>query len=243
MEAALPAGWGDLEYLIPANQIHRYALSGKSSQTLALGLLGTAAKLQPDLAWLFSALDLEPTADPEPLFEFEHTVSEELLGERPHQTTIDFLGETVDAVVCVEAKFREPGLGRCRCRQEGGTTCSARVLGRAAYRQSARRDFGFSWPGAGPCQVATHYQAVRNAAVAHALAEGRRAVFCLAYDARNPYFARCGEWPGWAAMLNRARVAPGGVELRALSWQELVPKLSLDDAARRWAVEKHELRG
>lgn len=55
-------------------------------------------------------------------------------------------------------------------------------------------------------------------------------------------FAGCGEWPGWAEVLTY--LLSGGVlgmDFVAVSWQELVPKLPLDDVTRAWAAEKHGL--
>jgi hypothetical protein len=49
--------------------------------------------------------------------------------------------------------------------------------------------------------------------------------FGLLYDARNPYFAGAGDWPGWAAWLELSARAGTGVTIRALSWQQLIPLL------------------
>ena len=83
------------------------------------------------------------------------------------------------------------------------------------------------------------------AAAARALAgPDRPAVLALVYDANNPYFAGLGDWPGWPAMLRAAVEAsadPAAFRFSAISWQELVPRLPLDDATRAWAREKHGL--
>ena len=65
----------------------------------------------------------------------------------------------------------------------------------------------------------------------------------LIYDAANPYFAACGDWPGWPGVLSAALDDANHHDLRfrAVSWQELMPLLVLDDAARDWAREKHGL--
>lgn len=50
----LPLGWEQrLSALIPEERRHRHHLSGGSSQTLALALLGPAALGRPHLDWLF----------------------------------------------------------------------------------------------------------------------------------------------------------------------------------------------
>jgi hypothetical protein len=66
-------------------------------------------------------------------------------------------------------------------------------------------------------------------------------VFCLLYDARNPYFRPTGPWPGWHGELERLLARSKRVEFRALSWQQLVPKLPLDERTREWAQRKHTL--
>lgn len=149
--------------------------------------------------------------------------------------------ETEDIVVCIEAKLREDGMGTCSC-QSPERECSPAVLARRRYWETARQDFGLTERTVGePCPISLGYQAVRNAAAARALAGGRRAVFALFYDERNPYFRATGDWPGWPDLLAASLARSERVRFRAVSWQELVPLLPLDDAARAWAVEKHGL--
>src|SRR5947209_20079391 len=52
IEAALPPGWGELAKLM-AGDLHSEYLSGKSSQLLALALLGVSATLDPSQNWLW----------------------------------------------------------------------------------------------------------------------------------------------------------------------------------------------
>jgi hypothetical protein len=80
-EAALPRGWERLAPLIPAATRHRHHLSGGSSQTLALGLLGPAAMYGKSLQWLF-----EPHGPFRPVgervaWQFEYSVGFGLLNE------------------------------------------------------------------------------------------------------------------------------------------------------------------
>jgi hypothetical protein len=69
-------------------------------------------------------------------------------------------------------------------------------------------------------------------------------VLALVYDSANPYFSESGEWPGWPALLAQAVDAsadPEQFRFVAVSWQELVPALPLDDTTRAWAADKHGL--
>ena len=241
LEAALPKGWAKLAAEIPTTLRHGQCLSGKSSQTLVLGLLGVPASLEPDLGWLWRALGVPPSPDPAPQVRFERTLPNKLLGEHPRATSLDCLIEADDVVVCVEAKLREDGVGACSC-PDPGTRCSERVLGRGAYRQAARNDMAMGWPGQGPCQLRPAYQAVRTVAAAKALAGvDRRAVVGMLYDERNPYFKRTGNWPGWPALLTERLAASKRVEFGAVSWQSLVPELPLDEPTCYWARHKHGL--
>ena len=84
---------------------------------------------------------------------------------------------------------------------------------------------------------------IHRVAAALALAkDGQQPVFGLIYDADNPYFSGCGQWPGWPAALDATLndvAAP--VRFASVSWQELLPLLPLDAAAVAWASEKHGL--
>jgi hypothetical protein len=56
MATALPSGWSGVGDLLPGGERHLHYRSGKSSQILALGLLGAGARLDPSLDWLFRGL-------------------------------------------------------------------------------------------------------------------------------------------------------------------------------------------
>ena len=249
LESALPPGWGELSAAVPADGWQRHHLSGKSSQMLAVGLLGVAAAREPSLGWLFEALELE-ARPAEPRLGFEHSVEPGLLGERPRQTSLDLLVEDDSALLCVETSWRESGLAGCTCRGTGvgpvEGRCARAVEERTAYWEAASELLSLPprEPGA-PCPISPAHQAVRAAAAARALAgPDRPALLALVYDANNPYFAGLGDWPGWPAMLGAAVEAsadPAAFRFSAISWQELVPRLPLDDSTRAWAREKHGL--
>ena len=249
LAAALPDEWGALAGLLPLSERHRHHLSGNSSQVLALGLLGVAATGDPSLSWLWNALaPLPPTRSRRPTWSFERKLAPEVLDEQPRQTSIDFFVDDPAAVLCIEAKWTEDGIGACGCATSGGDPalgrCSQRVLDRTAYSRVARDVFALpDREDRRPCPLSFTYQAVRNVAAALALAQpGQEAVFALVYDGENPYFAGCGRWPGWPAALRRTldEVRPG-LRFAAVAWQELLPLLPLDDATRAWASEKHGL--
>jgi hypothetical protein len=252
LAAALPPGWDALAGAIPTDGWQRQHLSGKSSQTLGVGLLGVAAARDPSLEWLWDALaPLPPADEPAPKIEFAHVVDPELLGERPRQTSLDVLIDDPNVLIGIEAKWREHGIGACRCRGEGfgpapGERCSRRVEQRDAYWDAAAAVLGLGGRDPdGPCSISPVYEAVRHAAALRALAGPERpAVLVLLYDAANPYFVADGEWPGWPALLREAVDANAGPErfrFAALSWQELVPALPLDERTRAWAADKHGL--
>jgi len=251
LEAALPPEWSELSRAIGKGGWHRHHLSGKSSQTLTVGLVGVAAQLDPSLGWLWDALSpLPPARNDGPRLAFEHELPPETLDEHPRQTAVDVLVDYPSCLICIEAKWREDGIGTCSCGKDGASPiegrCANRVEGRSAYWQAADELLGLPpcQPPA-PCTISAAYQAVRNAAAARALAgPDRLAVFGLVYDARNPYFAGCDQWPGWAAALEDAVSAnadPQRFAFRSTSWQELLPLLPLDGSTKRWAAEKHGL--
>lgn len=249
-EAAMPPGMEALSEKIPPKLRHEHHLSGKSSQSLGLGLLGAACLRDSTLEWFEEALIPVPpfSRDKPPATAFEHELDPDLLNEHPRVTAVDFLVETEDVVICTEVKWAEEGLGRCSCGAGKPVVadCAARVLDRPLYWQAAR-DL-FLLPDRVPgetCPISAGYQAVRNVAAACALdGEGRQPVFVLLYDANNPYFTATNEWPGWPDVL-RATLADadrgGLLKFRAVSWQELVPRLPLSTAERQWANEKHGL--
>ena len=86
---------------------------------------------------------------------------------------------------------------------------------------------------------------MRQAAALRALAgPDRPAVLALLYDADNPYFAAAGDWPGWPDLLRDAveeNADPALFRFAAISWQELMPLLPLDEQTVAWAAEKHGL--
>lgn len=254
LAAALPPGWSELETLIPRSAWHVYARSGKSSQTLALALLGCAARREPSFGWFWRALDLSiPKSTPQhPAFAFERSLSPFDLNEKPRTTVLDFAVNASGFFVAVEGKWTEKGLGSCSCAQRGtddscpGGYCATRVLGRQRYWRVAEEYFGL--PAARlplfACPISVGYQAIRSVAAAQQLADGKRPfAFVLLYDDENPYFRATGTWPGWPAIL-RAHLCgheKKGLYFRALSWQELVRTLPLDGQVRQWAMEKHRL--
>jgi hypothetical protein len=246
LASALPVGWESLADLIPVSQFHREHLSGNSSQILALGLLGPAAIRRPSLGWLFGSLEPWMPASTDGPFttQFEKTLTPETLDERPRQTALDFFAESPELVLCIEAKWTESGINPCGCRDPGMGRCSGRILGRQAYWQAAARVFGLGRPEEGtPCPIHAGYQAVRNAAAATALSEGREAAFGLIYDAENPYFRATGRWPGWPVVLQEtvSDYGYGKVKFVSASWQELVRNLPAGSEVLNWAAEKHGL--
>jgi hypothetical protein len=252
LAAALPEEWGGLADYLPAGGRHQHHLSGNSSQALALGLLGVGTRLDPSLSWLWEALGSSASPLPPrstmsaPQWQFELTVAPDVLGEQPRQTSIDFVGSDASALLCIECKWVEAGLGPCSCPAPAPLTgtCSDRVLARDAYWTTAYDVFHLPAREVGKsCPLSFTYQAVRTAAAALALAQdGQLPVFGLIYDAKNPYFAGCGDWPGWPAALAATLPADESpVRFAAVSWQELLPLLPLDVAAAFWASEKHGL--
>jgi hypothetical protein len=96
----------------PLHPKHR---SGKSSQTLALGLLGVAEDEDPSLGWLFGALDLPAPKDATLRTRFEADLDASVLSEYPRTTAVDYLVDDASALICVESKWNEKGLGRRSC--------------------------------------------------------------------------------------------------------------------------------
>jgi hypothetical protein len=246
--AALPPGWQAPADAIPDRPWQRQHLSARSSQLLAVGLLGLAASRDPSLAWLWDALaPLPPAAADAPSLEFAHVADPKLLGERPRQTGFDVLIDDRAVLIGIENKWREHGVEACRCRGDGvgpleGERCSRRVEQREAYWAAAAEilDLPPREPGA-PCPISPVYETVRHAAALRAIAGADRpVVLAQLYDANNPYFAGAGDWPGWPELLEQA-VDAEGFRFAAISWQELVPLLPLDEPARAWAAEKHGL--
>jgi restriction endonuclease-like protein len=260
LEAALPPGWSCLGSLIPRKALHPHHLSGGSSQILAVALLGSAVACDSTLAWLSQLLELSGSFTPRtPRTLFEYGLTRETLNEEPYVTSLDFLAEDDDLLVCGEAKLWEAGLGSCRCgdkvsgedkdesevaftpAQERGA-CSARILRRPLYYTAASEVFGFPPRVKGhPCPIASSYQAVRNVAAAQALSGGRMTVFALFFDARNPYFKQLDGWPGWPAALSELSRAQEQVVVRASSWQRLLGSGVVPGDVVAWAEDKHGL--
>jgi len=251
LAAALPPGYADLQRLIPKRAQHRFIRSARSSQSLGLALLGVAAKIDPSLKWFWDALQLpfriDTTRPSSCTFEFPLDPAD--LNERPRTSQLDFLVRHRAVCASVEAKWSE-SLGSCSClRQcEGsplpGAHCAARVYDRAAYWTVAQEIFGLPAKRSPslPCPISTVYQVVRNiAAVRHLAGNKRPAIFVLLFDARNPFFSRTGDWPGWPAILSSVLNDSESTQLffRALAWQDLSPRLPLPPSVRAWAREKH----
>lgn len=254
LQSALPSGWGHLGGLIPPRELHRWHLSGKSSQTLGIGLLGAARERDPSGEWLFDTLRpvlKPPPRSRTPAIKFELPMDPILLNERPRQTAVDLLVSTDEAVICTELKWSEAGLGACSCRNGGGdpavADCASRVLQRRAYWSAAIEVLGLPRRRKGRlCPISWTYQAVRNIAAARALAGDRVPVFALIYDERNPFFGGCGDWPGWARVLDQTvnAYSDSGVRFASATWQDLAPAIVAlpgMDAVRTWAREKHQL--
>jgi len=245
--AALPEGWSRLAELLPKSERHLHHLSGNSSQVLALGLLGVAAEREPSLRWLWDGLGpLPPPKSVRPDWQFERKLAREVLGEQPRQTSIDLLVDDPAALLCIECKWTETGIGACSCGKNAATIadCGKTVLARDRYWQVASEVFHLPERRPGePCPLSFTYQAVRNVAAALALARpDQEPVFGLIYDAENPYFSGCGAWRGWPAALHATLDAVDApVRFVAISWQELLPLLPLDSATVTWASEKHGL--
>lgn len=250
--AALPPSWEGLADLIPPKLRHPQHLSGNSSQMLALALLGAARRLDPSHDWLWGAFSpLPPATTLPPQGGPEVELDASVLGEDPKRvTSVDyFVKDDESLVMCIECKWAENGMGGCSCERDGGDPatgqCRDAVLNHRPLYWSAASDV-FHLPDredGEPCPLSPVYQAVRNVAAALRLrpADGI-GVFGLIYDAQNPYFAGCGKWPGWPAVLLEALdESHPDLRFRALSWQELMPLLPLDDDVRNWAREKHGL--
>jgi hypothetical protein len=248
LERALPPGWEHLADDLPERVRHVHHLSGRSSQVLALAIFGASARLDPGLDWLFEALSPLPPSDSSLVPpQFEHELPPEALNEQlPRVTSIDFLVQTSELAICTEAKRGEDGMGRCSCPPGAPKVadCSQKVLDRPLYWRAAYDLFGMPdrEPGK-PCPVSLGYQAIRSVAAARHLATGgRQPVFALVYDAENPYFRPTGAWPGWPQLLEHTlRGQDDQIRFRAVSWQELLPLLPVDDAFRLWLREKHRL--
>lgn len=247
LTSALPNDCDWLADLLPESERHVHHLSGNSSQVLALGLLGVATKLDPSLKWLWNGLAPVPPATADrPSWQFEYTLAPEVLGEHPRQTSVDFLVSDPAALMCIECKWTEAGIGGCSCVDGAAkvSSCSERVLDRDSYWETAYEVFHLPERRPGePCPLSFTYQAVRNVAAAKALSEGdQKPVFGLIYDADNPYFAGCGQWPGWRDALDATlnyNNAP--VRFAAVSWQELLPLLPPHPEVMAWAADKHGL--
>jgi hypothetical protein len=194
------------------------------------------------LQWLFESNGPFPTIGHPASWEFEYSVGFGLLDEKPRTTDIDFFVSGPDGVVAVEAKFTEEGMGKCSCAGRSKGVCDDRVKARP-YWKVAREVFGLSGPNPPqPCQLSLAYQVVRNTAAVLEMTGLREvAAFGVFYDARNPFFAGAGNWPGWARII--AGFSSEKVALRAVSWQKLIPLLP--QRGRRevfnWASEKHGL--
>jgi hypothetical protein len=263
LTAALPPGWSSLHDLIPPGQLHQHHLSGGSSQILATALLGSAQAVDGSLSWLAGLLELEASFGfRAPTTTFERRLDGATLSEEPRQTDVDLLVDDPEFLVCIEAKLWEAGLGTCSCgedesdvrshredeneshptpAQERGA-CSERVRKRHLYYEAAQQVLGLPELEEGrPCPIAAPYQAVRNIAAARALADARKPVFALFFDARNPYFAECGEWPGWPRALTELARRQGTCAVRSCSWQTLLGSGAVPADVVAWAADKHGL--
>lgn len=244
-------GSSGLADLIPAGLRHRHHLSGNSSQILALALLGAAARLDPSHDWLWEAFSpLQPAKSKPPSGEPEFELDPGVLGEdHGRVTSVDYLVKDEGLVMCIECKWAEEGIGACSCAGAGGNpasgNCRDAVLNHRPLYWSTTYDV-FRLPDrqeGKPCPLSPVYQAVRNVAAALALRPaGGIGVFGLIYDADNPYFGGCGEWPGWPKVLSDTLDdAHPDLHFRSVSWQQLMPLVELDDDVLDWARQKHGL--
>ena len=249
LASALPPGADFLEEYLPEKLRHPQHLSGRSSQVIALAMIGLAWRRDLSMRSLENVLSLPGLLKSlAPKVSFEVELDSQLLNESPLVSTIDLLVEDDAAVICIEAKFGEDGMGRCSCPAGAPAIadCSKKVLQRPVYWETANDVFFLPDRVQGkPCPISSSYQAIRNAAAARALAgPDRQAVFVLVYDERNPYFHPIDAWPGWPELLTRTlndAEQLNRLRFRAISWQDLIPQLPLDDSARAWAREKHAL--
>ena len=253
LNSALPDGYAALRQLLPPKSTHIHARSARSSQSLALALLGCAAHRDPSLSWFWSALRLPKQLQKATHYAFERALDSIDLNEAPRVSQVDFLAETSHYLAAVECKWSEAGFGICSCMREregnpgAGGFCADRVIVRDKYWQTAQKVFGL--PGERlpflPCPISSSYQAIRTAAAARQLAgRHRQAVFVLLFDANNPYFRHTGAWPGWPALLRQTVVAKNTCSrfcFHAISWQQLIRLLPLPPQVREWALEKHRL--
>jgi hypothetical protein len=250
LASALPPGCSDLQKLIRRDLLHRFARSARSSQMLALSLLGNAAQNDDSLSWFWSALNLPFDFSNHPVMRFEHCLAPSDLNEVPRTTKLDLSVSTRETFIAVETKWSEPGFGVCSCVKDGdgnpraGFDCAARVRSRTAYWKVAQKFFGLEPVRLPllPCSLSPFYQVVRNVAAAINLSRDRRAGFVLIYDETNPYFRQIGRC-GWPTMLTRLlkRFEHSGLCFRAVSWQRLIEQLPISESVREWAREKHRL--
>ena len=248
--AALPPGWEGLAELIPPKLRHRHFRSGNSSQMLALALLGASRTLDPSHQWLWQAFGTLPSpAHQPPTGDIEVALEPDLLNEDPERvTSLDYRVVDEGLVMCIECKWTEAGIGACSCDRAGGDSaegrCRAAVLKERPLYWATAKDVFFlpDRVDGKPCPLSAVYQAVRNVAAANALRPpDGLGVFGLIYDADNPYFKTCGEWPGWPAVLAEALDGHEKLRFRSTSWQQLIELMPLDDDIRAWAREKHGL--
>jgi hypothetical protein len=252
--AALPPGYSSLEKQIPKSSLHRFARSARSSQLLALALLGSAAQRQPSLRWFWNAIETPEkfTARRCSSFAFEHFLKPEDLNEKPRVSQLDFVVRNAKSLAVVECKWSEPGLGICSCLREGegnprsGSYCAGRIEMRSTYWRVANQYFGLE-PTRDPlfhCALSAGYQVIRNVAAAvHLAGSAKDAVFVLLFDQNNPYFRPTSNWPGWPQLLKRTfeRHCQPRFHFRSVSWQEIIQRMPLEASVRRWAAEKHRL--
>lgn len=248
--AALPPGWEGLADLIPAKLRHTHHLSGNSSQLLALALLGAARTLDRSHSWLWQGFGtLPPPKSSLPVGDIEVALDADVLNEDPDSvTSVDYRVVDGGLIMCIECKWAEAGVGACSCDRAGGDPktgkCRPAVLNdRPLYWSTAKGVFFLPDRVEGyPCPLSPVYQVVRNVAAALALRpQGGLALFGLIYDAHNPYFAGCGDWPGWPPVLAEALDGHEHLRFRSVAWQELIGLMELDDNVRDWAREKHGL--
>ena len=245
-------GWDELVDEIPDDARHRQHLSGKSSQTLAVGLLGAAAPHGP-LARV--AVGRPRSAARRRQRHPSDRVRAPRVGRAARRTAAPDQHRRPrrrpgsgdrDRVEVARARHRLLSLSRRRRGPGAGSAllsprraaravlgCGGndrarrpRAAGRAARSAPPTRRSATA-PRRGPLPGPSASRSSRSSTTRE-----------------NPYFAETDEWPGWPRLARRggpAHADPEDLRFAAISWQELVPLLPLDEPTRAWAADKHGL--
>lgn len=214
---------GSVTNLFPPHRWHDDCYSPRSSQALAVSVLGFLAET--------GQLDL--------LVSGAEKISFEIKKGRTHFDAVLYR-QTDSAVATVECKYTEDGLNRCNYPTKGlcdgtwwsrpGLTLGCPMAKATSNRSYAKRYWAvasatFALPSSPPtepmeCPLMMGYQAFHNLAETERLGSG--VVWILLYDNRNPFFAD--PFSGWVTIL-RPRVQ----RARFISWQELLRAARITD--------------